>query len=209
MPSGRPQVNSGPAYAGAVFQTMREPFLVLDADFRIRLANKSFYQTFHRELGDVRGILIFDLGEGRWNNAQLRGLLEGVSSHQKEILGTGLELDWAGKERKSLLLNLSVFIDEESGEKSILLAIQDMTPLKQAEKECQQFIYRVAHDLRQPVTKVITMSELLMERAGALEEDDRDYLTRMNEVGKNMKLFIDKLTYDTVNRLNASDERPR
>ncbi len=34
-------------FAQDVFDTVREPLLVLDAGLRVRSANNSFYQTFH------------------------------------------------------------------------------------------------------------------------------------------------------------------
>lgn len=61
-------------------------------------------------------------------------------------------------------------------------------------EECRKFIHDVSHDLQKPLSKIITISELVVERSTGLDETSRDYLTRMHESGKNMKKLIDELT---------------
>ena len=69
-------------------------------------------------------------------------------------------------------------------------------------KEVRKFIHAIAHDLQQPLSKILTISELVVERSTGLDETSKDYLLRMNEAAKHMKRLIDELT------LKATNERP-
>ncbi len=175
---------------------IHEPFLILDADFRIRAASRYFYETFKIRPQDVLGVLIFDLQGGLWNYPKLHELLDG------ELSDCPLESDFPGVGHKELLFSAHSQMDDD-GSKSILLAIQDITQMRRAEKELRQFIYTVSHDLRQPVSKMITISEFLVEKIKSIGEEEKDYLLRMYEAGKRMKEFIDNLTRDSASNVES------
>src|SRR5689334_12738635 len=59
----------------AIIDTVREPLVVLDSDFRITHANRSFFQTFGLATEDTIGEILFTLGDGQWNITSLRDLL--------------------------------------------------------------------------------------------------------------------------------------
>ncbi len=64
---------------------------------------------------------------------------------------------------------------------------------RRTERECQDFIHAVSHDLQEPLAKVITISELLLETSKNLDETEKDYLRRMFEAGRRMKKLIEDL----------------
>ena len=63
------------AYIRTMVDTVREPFVILNQDFRVIAANETFYRTFRVEIADTENKLIFDLGDGQWNIPALRNLL--------------------------------------------------------------------------------------------------------------------------------------
>src|SRR5688572_8002141 len=65
-------------FAQDVFDTVREPLLVLDAALRVRSANTAFYQTFHVSAEETENQLIYELGNGQWDIPALRTLLEDI-----------------------------------------------------------------------------------------------------------------------------------
>ena len=65
-------------FADNIIATMREPFLVLDKNLRIKTANRSFYRHFHVSREETEGRHIYELGNGQWNIPRLRTLLEEV-----------------------------------------------------------------------------------------------------------------------------------
>ncbi|HXD22369.1 MAG TPA: PAS domain-containing protein, partial [Gemmatimonadaceae bacterium] len=58
-----------------IIDTIREPLLVLDHDFRVMQANRAFFDTFFVGRDDTIGELLFALGDGQWDIAPLRDLL--------------------------------------------------------------------------------------------------------------------------------------
>ena len=77
------QVQQSRDYA-AILGTIREPFLVLDAELRIKIANLAFYRTFQVEPSETKDQLIFALGNGQWDNLKLRSIVrrDSPSKHQ-------------------------------------------------------------------------------------------------------------------------------
>lgn len=61
-----------------VFDTIRQPSLVLDTDLRVERANASFYRDFRTNRKKTDGQLIYDIGGGEWDIPELRKLLEEV-----------------------------------------------------------------------------------------------------------------------------------
>lgn len=55
-------------YCENIIATLREPFLVLTKDLRIKSANRSFYQTFHVSKEETENQSIYDLGNRQWTS---------------------------------------------------------------------------------------------------------------------------------------------
>ena len=126
-------VRNALAYAENIISTLREPFLVLDKNLRVRTANRAFYNTFHVEAKETEGRLIFDLGGGHWDITKLRTLLDEVLSEHDSVHDFDVEIDFPTIGKKIMLLNARRFGPVEGHPDLILLAIEDITDLKRAE----------------------------------------------------------------------------
>lgn len=60
------------------------------------------------------------------------------------------------------------------------LTMQDITYLKEVDRIRSEFVHTVSHDLRSPLTSVIGYTELV-ERAGTLNDMQRDFLHRIQD----------------------------
>ncbi len=61
---------------------MREPLLVLDADFRVRSANRSFYQVFGLKKEAVENQGLYEIADREWDLPELHQLLEEILGHR-------------------------------------------------------------------------------------------------------------------------------
>ncbi|NOX62088.1 MAG: PAS domain S-box protein [Chloroflexi bacterium] len=121
-----------------VVATIREPLLVLDGALRVVSANRAFYRAFHTTARETEGRLIYELGGGQWNIPELRRLLEDIlpsNSHFDDFEVTH-EFERIG--RRVMRLNARRIRHDGEETPWILLAIEDVTEQKSAERALQE-----------------------------------------------------------------------
>lgn len=112
-------------YAESIINTIREPLMVLNADFKVISCNKSFYNLFKLNESEVEGKYFFKLDKGDWNITELKNLLENVLPIDQEIKDFKVEKKFHDLGYKKLILN-SKQIQSNGEAKMILLAIEDI-----------------------------------------------------------------------------------
>ncbi|MBD1887565.1 chemotaxis protein CheB [Microcoleus vaginatus] len=175
-------------YAETIVETVQTPLVVLDADFRVNKANRSFYEMFQVSPSETAQSSLFELGNGQWNIPQVRSILE-------DILVSDVQLqnyEWAhlcdNIGPKTLLLN-ACKLERDDRALMILLSIEDITERKQfetvrsqllqqeqfarhqaetANRSKDQFLANLSHELRNPLTPILGWAQIL--RSGKLKE---------------------------------------
>ncbi len=120
------------AYAEGIVETAREPFVVLDADLRVITANTSFYQTFKTSRGDVEKNRIYDIGNRQWNIPALREILEKILPENTHLDNFEVAHDFPDIGRKRMLLNARRIYQHGMQTRMILLAIEDITGIRES-----------------------------------------------------------------------------
>ena len=115
-----------PTYADAIVQTVREPLLVLDADLRVKQANRSFYHTFKVTPQETQRRLLYELGNGQWDIPALRKLLDKILPANTQFNDYRVECKFPGLGQRAMLLNARR-LDAGAKTELILLAIEDVT----------------------------------------------------------------------------------
>jgi PAS domain S-box-containing protein len=72
------------------------------------------------------------------------------------------------------------------------LTMQDITYLKEMDRMRSEFVHTVSHDLRSPLTSVIGYTELV-ERAGILNDHQKDFLHRIQDSVQQITSLINDL----------------
>ncbi|MFA7201732.1 MAG: PAS domain-containing protein [Candidatus Paceibacterota bacterium] len=122
------------AYIRTFVDVVREPVLILDKDFRVMVANESFYRMFQVESKDTENKIIYDLGNGQWNIPPLRKLLEDILPKNTFFKGFEVTHEFPLIGNKTMILNArQMHFKGESSSKLfppiILLAIEDVTEM--------------------------------------------------------------------------------
>jgi PAS domain S-box-containing protein len=120
------------AYAEGIVETIREPLVVLDANLRVRTANRSFYQTFRATPHETEGRFLYDLGNRQWDIPPLRTLLEEVLPQNSHFNDFEVTHEFAGIGPKTMLLNARRLQQEDGRRELILLAVVDVTERRRA-----------------------------------------------------------------------------
>jgi two-component sensor histidine kinase len=133
----------------AIVDTIPEPFVVLDGEFRVLVASRSFYETFRVAPEDTRGCLLYALGDGQWDIPALRLLLETIIPEHTAMDGFEVEHPFPNVGLKTMLLNARMVRYEDSSDSTILLAFHDITAARQIEREKQDLLEHTEELLRQ------------------------------------------------------------
>ena len=152
--------------AQAIVNTIHEPFLVLDAGFRVLEASRSFYETFKVDPEQTRGCLLFALGDGQWNIPALRVLLETIIPERTAMDGFEVDHDFPGVGRRTMLLNARKVLYDTSPDITILLAFTDVTARRVIEREKEDLLERTEELVRE---KQVLLQEMEHRVANSLQ----------------------------------------
>jgi two-component system, chemotaxis family, CheB/CheR fusion protein len=107
--------------AESVVDTIDEPLLVMDGDFKVISANRSFYQYFHVAVADTVGRKIYELGNSQWNIPALRELLEIILPRDQAVKGFLVEHNFPVIGHQKIQLNARRIVGKSSELSLILL----------------------------------------------------------------------------------------
>jgi signal transduction histidine kinase len=197
-----------------ILDTVREPLIVLDPEFRVTQANRAFFRTFQVKPEDTVGQVLFTLGDGQWDIAPLRELLRDKLAVEPQLNDFDVDHVFPGIGRKIMCLNARLVSQGPGLPRSILLAIEDITQrrftewrlaeqhreLERSNAALDEFASVASHDLQEPVRKILSFGDLLETSAGqALDGNAREHLTRMLGAAERMRTLIrDLLLYSQV-----------
>jgi len=121
-------------FSEAVLTTLRESFLVLDKDLRVKMANKVFYDTFKVNRKETEGRKIYELGNRQWDIPKLRLLLEDIIPKNSQFYEFEVIHAFPDIGEKILLLNANKISQKAYRQEMIILAIEDVTALRKAQQ---------------------------------------------------------------------------
>ncbi|CAN7308846.1 sensor histidine kinase [Brevundimonas sp. LjRoot202] len=161
-----PGIEDAQTLAQAIVNTIHEPLLVLDAGLRVLAASRAFYEIFRVDPEHTMGCLLYDLGDGQWNIAALRLLLETIIPEKTAMDRFEVDHDFPGVGRRTMLLNARKVIYETSPNTTILLAFTDITARRAIEREKADLLENTEELLRQ---KQMLLEEMQHRVANSLQ----------------------------------------
>jgi two-component system CheB/CheR fusion protein len=173
-------------YSESIINTIREPLIVLDQDLRVVTVSRSFYDFFKVEPKETIGQLIYDLGNRQWDIPKLRELLEDILPKKATFDNYEVEHNFTTIGRRVMLLNARQIQRGAGKERTILLAIEDITErveieaglektrkelavIKKSADEASEFAESMINTVREPLLsldqdlRVVTVSRSFYE----------------------------------------------
>ena len=207
------EIQAARAYSDSIIDTIRQPLVVLDEEWRVVSANRSFYRIFARAPEEAVGRPLGFAGDGHLEIPGLRGFLERVRVKPFPVEDYEVEMEFPRLGWRRLLLTAREIRDGLQGGRKILLAIDDITERQQAtealeaaKREAEQanlgksrFLAAASHDLRQPLQTISLLHEILAKRVE--DEATLRLVGRLDETVSSMSSMLDTLL--DINQLEA------
>jgi len=125
----RDELRTARNLAENIIDTVREPLVVVDPDFRVVSANRSFYELFRTLPEETVGCLFYQLGNRQWDIPALRALLETVLPLGRSFDDFTVDHEFAGIGQCSILVSARPIVGTTRETQLILLSIALARPL--------------------------------------------------------------------------------
>ena len=177
----------------ALFNSMAEGVLVLDAAGRIQLVNQSLERLFGLS-ADVRGRTILEA-------FRLPELAKLVKRLPRERLVSGHEIELPVIEERRVEVNAAAVFDRDGTPLGAILVFHDLTRIKQLENTRQEFVANVSHELRTPLSLIKGFVETLLEGAKDDPAKTTQFLQTIEKHTDRLTFLIEDLL--TISRLES------
>jgi two-component system CheB/CheR fusion protein len=127
------EVRSARDYALAVVDTVREPLLVLDPDFRVVSASPPFYSMFETSAPQTLGQSFFELKDGYWEVPELRAAVRRAFVDGLDFQDLVVDREVSRRGRRTMVLSGRRIHSLRPGLTNVLVAIDDVTQRAQAD----------------------------------------------------------------------------
>lgn len=121
-------------YTDRIINTIHDPLIILYGDLMVALANRSFYQTFEVVPEQTEEQFIYELGNGQWDIAKLRHLLEKILPESESFNNFEVKHNFPGIGKRVMSLNACRFVMEANRTKLIVITFKDVTDHNMIEK---------------------------------------------------------------------------
>ncbi len=218
-------------FVKSVIDTTPNPFLILNPKLRVILANKHFYRFFRVTPQQTENQLIYNLGQGQWDIAELKKLLEEILPLKNYFKNFEVEYNFPKIGSKIMLLN-GRQVYEQAGlprfifTPMILLVMEDITALRETQRKAviadkmveearialeqqkeidklkSEFVSLASHQLRTPLTSMKWYADMLLKkRAGELTPKQKKYVKEIYHGNERMIDLVRNLL--NVSRIEA------
>lgn len=124
-------------FSEEIIGTIMDPMLVLNQDFKIKSASKSYCQKYAIEKEDTEGVSLFEINNKQWDFPEFRNLLTNMLSTSTDFNNVEITHEFSGFGRKTILLSANYIFQKIHDEKTILLAIQDISEVRRLSMKLQ------------------------------------------------------------------------
>lgn len=161
-----------------VFNGIHDSVMILDDDNLVVLANPAMCRTFGLSAPDAVGKHVLDV----LSNPDIVELIK--QPFTQNVLRFHEVSFPDGRFGNAQLISIP--------EVGFALTVNDITDLKEMDRLRSELVHTVSHDIRSPLTSVVGYTELI-ERAGSLNDHQREFLKRIQESVQHITSLINDL----------------
>jgi PAS domain S-box-containing protein len=180
-----------------ILGSIEDAVIVLDKDLTILKANRSFTQLFNFSDQQVAKIDFREFIRTFDVNLELYNIILGTIQSKLSISKLQLDLETGHSDKKTFDVSCSK-LDEQGEQRNVLLIFHDITAQKHFERQREDILNFVAHELRNPLTNVILNIELMDELMKEKEMHDfRNFIDQSRNNVQRLRKLINELYKST------------
>lgn len=185
-----------------IFESITDAFFTVDRNWRFTYVNRRSEELLRKTRDEL-------LGHNLWEVFPAAVGTE-FDEHYRYAMETGESVSFEGYyEPLDNWLEISAYPSDE-GLAVYYRSIRErkeaqwkleatMAELERSNRELQDFAFVASHDLQEPLRKIQAFSDRLISRSDKLDEQEKDYLKRMQSAaGRMQNLIEDLLSYSRV-----------
>lgn len=192
------ELRASNTFQGHIVDTVREGMLVLDLELRVEFANQSFFEMFQVSAQETVGSLVYDLGNGQWDIAELRTLLEEILPDNEVFNDYEVRHEFENVGERVMVLNGRRL----DGQQRILLAIEDITERRRALEELERVNEKLEQKVAARTQKIRDLASELM----SAEQRVRRRIAQMLHDDLQQLLYSARMQMQLVDRYRAAAE---
>jgi chemotaxis protein methyltransferase CheR len=146
-------------FAENLFNTVQEPILVIDSEFKIITANSSFYDKFIVK-EDIIKMSLFSLADINLNIPELKKLLSDILPSSGRINNYFIELEITAIGHRKFLLNATIVAQSDDIKEFILISFNDITEQLIMNEQRDTLMREMNHRIRNNLTVIQTLLKL-------------------------------------------------
>lgn len=176
------------AFNENILRSIEDVVIVLDEKMNVMKANKAFAKLFRSGVPEISSLNFAELVKPYDKNGDLIMAIKNSFHTKKGFSNKQIEMVISITDTRAYDVSCSFM--HSSLDKNVLLIVHDITAYKELEKEKEDVMGFVAHELRNPLSNVILCNELMSE---ALIEKDLELIESMLQKSKNNASRLQKM----------------
>ncbi|MEO6638771.1 MAG: PAS domain-containing sensor histidine kinase [Ginsengibacter sp.] len=186
-----------------ILSTIEDVVIVVDANMNILKTNRAFSTLFTVDNEIVQTINFSDLIKPYDVFDELTRNIQSAIRNKKGFSNVPVEIETSAGEKRVFDVSCSPFefVDDEN---NVLIVIHDITIHKQLERDREDVIGFVAHELRNPLANLVLCNDLMGE---FIKENNQEEITDLLERSKNNVSRLNRMIaelYDAA-RINSGN----
>jgi len=170
----------------AMFASMREAVLALDARGRLVFANRAAGTILGVDTGDSLGRHLSEL----IRNEELFFLVDAAERSDESAQG---DIPLRDARQSVLRAHATALVDADGARSGTLLVLDDVTETRRLQQVRRDFVTNVSHELKTPITSIAGFADTLLDGAVKDPADTERFLKIIAKQARNLTAVIDDL----------------
>lgn len=172
----------------SILMSIEEAVIVLDDTLQVVQSNKAFDLIFKGDNGDAPQLNFAEIIKPYDANSQLLGNIENVIKRRKSFLNNQIAIDVVAGDKR--IFDISCIPLQTSQDNNVVLVMHDITGHKELERQREDIIGFVAHELRNPLANLVLCNEIMTD---ATKDNNLSAVKSILERSKNNVMRLNKM----------------